>query len=122
MSYVAYIAATVILVVLSVYWILLIIAHPMKSFISNQTLQSYLRVVMTGLALLLACIPEGLPLAISLATALSTDRLIKKGLLLKNLRALETAGILTDVLVSKTSTLTEGKLSVDWLQISTEDK
>jgi len=70
---------------------------------------------MTAVALLIACVPEGLPLAIAIATALSTDILVEQNLLIKNLSALEKAGILTDIVVSKTSTLTEG----DSMKVST---
>ena len=65
-----------------------------------------------AVALLIVCIPEGLPLAISMALALSTDRLKDDNLLIKNLKALETAGYLTDIVTSKTSTLTKGTLEV----------
>jgi len=67
---------------------------------------------MTAVALLIACVPEGLPLAIAIATALSSDVLVEQNLLIKNLSALEKAGVLTDVVTSKTNTLTQGKLSV----------
>jgi len=65
-----------------------------------------------AVALLIVCIPEGLPLAISMSLALSTDRLKDDNLLIKNLKALETAGYLTDIVTSKTSTLTKGTLEV----------
>lgn len=75
---------------------------------------------MTSVALLIACVPEGLPLAIAIATALSSDVLVEQNLLIKNLSALEKAGILTDVVTSKTNTLTEGKLNVSALYCASE--
>jgi len=46
----------------------------------------------TVAALLAVCIPEGMPLVISMAMAFSVGALKKENLLIKNLDALETAG------------------------------
>lgn len=46
----------------------------------------------TVAALLAVCIPEGMPLVISMAMAFSAQALKKEMLLIKNLDALETAG------------------------------
>ena len=50
-----------------------------------------------------------------MSLALSTDRLKDDNLLIKNLKALETAGYLTDIVTSKTSTLTKGTLEVKYI-------
>jgi len=76
-SYVAYIAAALIFIVLTIYWLFLIIVQKESLFFSNDALQGLLRCVMVSVAILIACIPEGLPLAIAIATALSTDKLIE---------------------------------------------
>lgn len=46
----------------------------------------------TAIALLIVCIPEGMPLVISMAMAFSVDKLKEEHLLIKNLDALETSG------------------------------
>lgn len=107
-SYIAYIAAALIFFVLTLYWLILIIFTPANTLFSNDALQGFLRCIMTAVAILIACIPEGLPLAIAIATALSTDKLIEQNLLIKNLGALENAGTITDIVTSKTGTLTQG--------------
>jgi len=60
----------------------------------------------------MVCIPEGLPLAVSLAMALSTSSLKKDEILIKNLESVQTCAMLHELLISKTGTLTKGKLDV----------
>jgi P-type E1-E2 ATPase len=63
-------------------------------------------------AILIVCIPEGLPLAVSVAMAFSTERLQESNLLIKNLNALESCGMITDVITGKTGCLTEALMKV----------
>ena len=67
----------------------------------------------TAIALLIVCIPEGMPLVISMAMAFSVDILKSEHLLIKRLGALETAGQLNEILTGKTATLTTGDMSVE---------
>jgi len=67
----------------------------------------------TVAALLAVCIPEGMPLVISMAMAFSVQALKKENLLIKNLDALETSGQLHEVVTGKTATLTEGEMVVE---------
>jgi len=62
-------------------------------------------------ALVIVCVPEGLPLALSMALAFSIDKLKTDNLLIKSLKALEATGSLTNIMTGKTATLTEGKLT-----------
>lgn len=73
---------------------------------------------MIGAAFLIAALPEGLPLSVSIATAFSFDRLKKENLLIKTADALENAGSITDIITGKTSTLTEGVLEVRHLWLA----
>jgi len=70
----------------------------------------------TVAALLAVCIPEGMPLVISMAMAFSVQSLQEKNLLIKNLDALETSGQLHEVITGKTATLTEGEMIVEVIQ------
>ena len=63
------------------------------------------------------CIPEGMPLVISMAMAFSVDMLKSENLLIKNLSALETSGQLTEILTGKTATLTTGDMRVARLNL-----
>ena len=66
---------------------------------------------------MIVCIPEGMPLVISMAMAFSVDQLKKENLLIKNLDALETSGQLVDILTGKTATLTTGDMRVSRLNM-----
>jgi len=68
---------------------------------------------MTAITLLMVCVPEGMPLAVSIALAFSVDRMKEDGLLLKELGALETAGSLQTIFTGKTGTLTQADFKVE---------
>lgn len=70
-----------------------------------------------SVALLAVCIPEGMPLVISMGMAFSVEALKNENLLIKNLDALETSGQLIDILTGKTATLTTGDMRVGYLNI-----
>jgi len=80
-----------------------------------DTITQLLTLVEVGVALLMVCIPEGMPLAISMAGAFSVDYLKSEQLLIKNLEALESAGQLIDIMTGKTATLTTGDMRVNYL-------
>ena len=67
--------------------------------------------------MLIVCVPEGMPVAVSIAAAFSMDRMQEDELLIKDVGALEAAGQIQDVIVSKTSTLTTGDLKVKHIAI-----
>jgi magnesium-transporting ATPase (P-type) len=58
--------------------------HP---FFSIETVREISSILITGVSVLIVSVPEGLPLAISIAMALSVGRLKKDNILLKNLEA-----------------------------------
>jgi len=104
-------------VVLVVYDIILIFSDSDRILISHKTLRALLNNCMVCVAILIVCVPEGMPLAVSIAAAFSTDRMQEESLLIKDMSALEASGQLTDVIVSKTSTLTTGDLKVSHIYI-----
>jgi len=85
---------------------------------SNDTLLEFGKIAIVAVVILIVSIPEGLPLAVSIAMALSINKLKKDNILIKNLEAVQTCAMLHDVCVSKTGTLTQGKLSVVSYQIA----
>jgi len=80
--------------------------------VSDSSLLKLLENIQIAIALLIVCVPEGLPLAISIAMAFSIDRLKEDNLLVKDLASLETAGALIDIMTGKTGTLTYGDMNV----------
>lgn len=64
------------------------------------------------LAMIVSAVPESLPIAISVVLALGARRMAKKNALIKEMRAIESIGIVTTIASDKTGTLTENKLSV----------
>jgi Ca2+-transporting ATPase len=68
--------------------------------------------ILTGLALAFAAIPEELPIIITMILGLGSYRLSQKGFLVKKLKAAETLGDATVILTDKTGTITENKMRV----------
>jgi Ca2+-transporting ATPase len=77
--------------------------------IGHQELKT---MVLTGLSLAFATIPEELPIIITMVLALGGYRLSKQHAIIKKLQAVETLGAVTVIVTDKTGTLTENKMRV----------
>ena len=64
------------------------------------------------MALSVSAVPESLPVAISVVLVLGMRRMAAKKALVRNMRAIETLGLLTTIATDKTGTLTKNKLTV----------
>ncbi len=64
------------------------------------------------MALSVSAVPESLPIAISVVLVLGMRRMAVKKALVRNMRAIETIGVITTIATDKTGTLTKNKLSV----------
>lgn len=58
-----------------------------KNPFSSDTMMHFGKTVIIAIVLLIVAIPEGLPLAVSIAMALSVDNLKKDNILIKNLES-----------------------------------
>ena len=83
-----------------------------KELFSNATLLETVRNIILVLCLLIVAIPEGMPLAISIAMAMSVDNMKKDNILIKNIERVQTCALLHDICVGKTGTLTKANMHV----------
>lgn len=71
-----------------------------------------MRILITAITVVVVAVPEGLPLAVTLALAFATTRMLKDNNLVRVLRACETMGNATTICSDKTGTLTQNKMTV----------
>lgn len=72
----------------------------------------FLNILIVAITVIVVAVPEGLPLAVTLALAFATTRMLKENNLVRVLRACETMGNATTICSDKTGTLTENKMTV----------
>lgn len=69
-------------------------------------------ILIVAITVIVVAVPEGLPLAVTLALAFATTRLLRENNLVRILKACEVMGNATTVCSDKTGTLTTNKMSV----------
>lgn len=74
--------------------------------------QHFLNILIVAITIIVVAVPEGLPLAVTLALAFATTRMLKDNNLVRLLRSCETMGNATTVCSDKTGTLTQNKMTV----------
>lgn len=96
----------------------LIVAARVVIFLSTQQFEiihfiTYLlQTLMIAVTLVVCSIPEGLPMAVTLALAYSMRRMLKTNNLVRKMHACETMGATTVICTDKTGTLTENRMTV----------
>jgi len=68
--------------------------------------------LITGISLAVAAVPEGLPAIVTIALALAVNRILKRHALARKLHSVETMGCANVICTDKTGTLTENKMTV----------
>ncbi|MDD5825954.1 MAG: calcium-translocating P-type ATPase, PMCA-type [Prevotellaceae bacterium] len=76
-----------------------------------------LKYFMMAVTLIVMAVPEGLPMAVTLALALNMRRMLKSNNLVRKLHACETMGAVTVICTDKTGTLTENKMQVGEMMV-----
>ncbi|MBQ8928729.1 MAG: cation-translocating P-type ATPase [Oscillospiraceae bacterium] len=73
--------------------------------------------LMTGISIAIAAIPEGLPATVTIALALAVGRMMKQRALVNRLHSVETLGCTSVICTDKTGTITENRMTVTrlWL-------
>jgi P-type Ca2+ transporter type 2C len=79
---------------------------------SAEKAQEFLDILIVAITVIVVAVPEGLPLAVTLALAFATTRMLKENNLVRVLRACETMGNATTICSDKTGTLTQNKMTV----------
>lgn len=74
--------------------------------------QEFLNIFIIAVSVIVVAVPEGLPLAVTLALAFATTRMLKDNNLVRLLRSCETMGNATTVCSDKTGTLTQNVMTV----------
>ena len=80
-----------------------------------------LQYFMVSVTLIVMAVPEGLPMAVTLALALNMRRMLKSNNLVRKLHACETMGAVTVICTDKTGTLTQNKMQVQEMWAASAD-
>ena len=68
--------------------------------------------LLTGISIAIAAIPEGLPATVTIALALAVSRMLKQDALVHKLHSVETLGCTSVICSDKTGTITENRMTV----------
>ena len=73
---------------------------------------TFLDILIVAITIIVVAVPEGLPVAVTLALSFATKKMLREKNLVRHLRACETMGNATTICSDKTGTLTQNKMTV----------
>lgn len=98
--------------------VVILIVAAITSVIGIVSGRDILLMVETGVALVIAAVPEGLPIVASVALARGMWRLADRNALVERLSAVETLGAINLICSDKTGTLTENRMTLTRLAVA----
>ncbi|KAJ1924514.1 plasma membrane calcium, partial [Tieghemiomyces parasiticus] len=105
-------AAVLMLVVLLIRYFVHFGQHPESRGGATTIVSAIVRIVITTVTIVVVAVPEGLPLAVTLALAYATTRMVRDNCLVRVLASCETMGNATTICSDKTGTLTQNHMTV----------
>jgi Ca2+-transporting ATPase len=83
-----------------------------EPFVMEHVVSQMLKYVISSITIVVVAVPEGLPLAVTIALAYSMKKMLKDNNLVRHLEACETMGGATTICSDKTGTLTTNRMTV----------
>ncbi len=81
-------------------------------FLYGFNIDNIIRALTLSVTIIIVCVPEGLPMMLTLVLSSNMKRMLKDNVLVRKLMGIETSGCINILFTDKTGTLTKGKLEV----------
>ncbi|CAL3970873.1 unnamed protein product [Diplocarpon coronariae] len=111
-EYIAKLGGAAGLLLFIVLFIEFLVRLPHNNGTPTEKGQQFLNIFIVTVTIIVVAVPEGLPLAVTLALAFATTRMLKDNNLVRHLKACEVMGNATTICSDKTGTLTQNKMLV----------
>ncbi len=111
-EYIAKLGGAAGLLLFIVLFIEFLVRLPHNTLDGAHKFQEFLNIFIVTVTIIVVAVPEGLPLAVTLALAFATTKMLKENNLVRHLKACEVMGNATAICSDKTGTLTENKMTV----------